>query len=192
MSTTTEPTTTLGRWPDSCGDPSCKSHLARKSNRCRCPRYKAPGPGYHITNRNLDCPVHKAVDVTGPDGLAEWIDREAATADRPNGSAGNPHLSPRARRAGGGGATGPSTEPARGGPPAKGRHAGAGGGPVAVDQVCHRQIDGTDTLDGALFRPCPDCGHLLAVHVGTDGCPVCRVEMMAKILGWMFMRPGRR
>jgi len=51
--------------------------------------------------------------------------------------------------------------------------------PADLDDICHREILGTDDI----FAGCPQCGHLLAVHIGTKGCPVCLVEMMAAAWG---------
>lgn len=48
-------------------------------------------------------------------------------------------------------------------------------GPIAVLQAarihCLYRVQQGDHVMG----PCPECGHLLALHVGEDDCPVCRL-----------------
>lgn len=161
MSTTTEPTT-LGRWPAPCNQDGCLAHLARKTDRCRCPRYKASAAGYHITSRNLDCPIHGPADVAAANGHGQ-----AAPRRRRQGAPQTPlHLPPIEqwqRTADVSTVDGIVAAVRRGLALAD------------VDDVCHREIEGTDDI----LSPCPQCGHLIAVHVGTDGCPVCVVEMLA-------------
>lgn len=35
--------------------------------------------------------------------------------------------------------------------------------------ICARKVNRGDPV----MSPCPDCGHLLALHIGEDQCPVC-------------------
>jgi len=221
----TTPPSQLTGWPPSCGDPSCKAHLGeRESVRCRCPRYAARGPGYHITKPNPGCPVHGAVDVEiAPDvaGPRQFV--TIAVEAMPEAPPGYTEAEVNAARLGHApgcefrvkGRPAPCTCPpsvplrpeygdpaadeldsyispmapdlgherlvmdadgkVNGGPPGSHRRARAAAGRPDLEDVCHREIKGTD----GILSPCPQCKHLIAVHVGTDGCPVCRVEMLA-------------
>jgi hypothetical protein len=43
--------------------------------------------------------------------------------------------------------------------------------------ICSRTPTTAD-LSIIVPMPCPDCGHLLALHMGTDACPVCLVQAL--------------
>lgn len=43
--------------------------------------------------------------------------------------------------------------------------------------ICSR-VPEFNELAGHHSRACPDCGHLLALHMGTDACPVCLVQAL--------------